>query len=125
MSSTILIVDDEPGGRYTLESILEEQGYVIEMAENGVEALEKAHQLLPDVILLDVMMPGMDGFEVCQRISTRPRLRDQQPGHHAVARRARARKDPRRSGHHDLRRHGLPRRHFPRQRRRLPPQVGG
>lgn len=74
MSSTILIVDDEPGGRYTLESILEEQGYVIEMAENGVEALEKAHQLLPDVILLDVMMPGMDGFEVCQRIRKDPIL---------------------------------------------------
>lgn len=68
MPSTILIVDDEAGGRYTLESILEEQGYRIEMAENGREALEKARQLLPDVILLDVMMPDMDGFEVCQHI---------------------------------------------------------
>lgn len=45
MPSTILIVDDEPSGRYTLESILEEQGYRIEMAGNGAEALEKAHQL--------------------------------------------------------------------------------
>ena len=74
MPSTILIVDDEPGGRYTLESILEEQGYRIEMAESGMEALEKARQLLPDVILLDVMMPGMDGFEVCQRIRKDPIL---------------------------------------------------
>ena len=74
MSSTILIVDDEPGGRYTLESILEEQGYQIEMAESGMDAIEKAHQLLPDVILLDVMMPGMDGFEVCQRIRKDPIL---------------------------------------------------
>ncbi len=68
MSSTILIVDDEPSGRHTLESILEGQGYQLEMASNGPEALEKATKLLPDVILLDVMMPGMDGFEVCRRI---------------------------------------------------------
>ena len=68
MISTILIVDDEPAGLHTLESILDGQGYQIEMARNGVEALAKAHELLPDVILLDVMMPGMDGFEVCRRI---------------------------------------------------------
>ena len=74
MSSIILIVDDEPAGRQTLESILEGQGYRLEMAENGLEALEKAGQLLPDVILLDVMMPGMDGFEVCRRIRSNPAL---------------------------------------------------
>jgi putative two-component system response regulator len=74
MPSKILIVDDEPAGRFTLESILEEQGYQIELAESGLEALEKAYQLLPDVILLDVMMPGMDGFEVCQRIRKDPVL---------------------------------------------------
>jgi len=74
MSSTILIVDDEPAGRHTLESILEGQGYHLEMAENGQEALEKASQLLPDVILLDVMMPIMDGFEVCKRIRNDPSL---------------------------------------------------
>src|SRR5215207_10166777 len=68
MISTILIVDDEPAGLHTLESILDGQGYRIEMAGNGVDALEKARELLPDVILLDVMMPGMDGFEVCRRI---------------------------------------------------------
>lgn len=74
MASTILIVDDEAVGRYTLESILEEQGYRIEMAESGVEGLEKSRQLLPDVILLDVMMPGMDGFEFCQHIRQDPVL---------------------------------------------------
>ncbi len=74
MSSTILIVDDEPAGRHTLESILEGQGYRLEMAGNGLEALEKASQLFPDVILLDVMMPGMDGFEVCRRIRKDPAL---------------------------------------------------
>jgi putative two-component system response regulator len=74
MTSTILIVDDESAGRQTLESILEGQGYHLEMAENGQEALEKTAQLLPDVILLDVMMPGMDGFEVCRRIRNDPSL---------------------------------------------------
>lgn len=74
MPSTILIVDDEPAGRDTLESILEGQGYRLEMAGSGFEALEKARQLFPDVILLDVMMPGMDGFEVCRRIRNDPSL---------------------------------------------------
>jgi len=74
MTSIILIVDDDPAGRQTLESILDEQGYHLEMAENGLQALEKARELLPDVILLDVMMPGMDGFEVCQHIRKDPKL---------------------------------------------------
>ncbi len=68
MTSTILIVDDEPTARQTIESILEGQGYHLEMAENGIQAIEKALSILPDVILLDVMMPGMNGFEVCRRI---------------------------------------------------------
>jgi len=66
--STILIVDDEPSGRDTLESILEPEGYNLIMAENGYQALEMALAIRPDVILLDVMMPGMNGFEVCRRI---------------------------------------------------------
>ncbi len=66
--STILIVDDEPSGRDTLESILEPEGYTLVMAENGYQAIEKAMVIQPDVILLDVMMPGMNGFEVCRRI---------------------------------------------------------
>ncbi len=66
--TTILIVDDEPGERMILEALLEGQGYRLEMAENGTEALEKASRIQPDLILLDVVMPGMDGFEVCGRI---------------------------------------------------------
>jgi signal transduction histidine kinase len=63
-----LIVDDEPAGRETIESILTGQEYSLDMAENGFEALNKAASLQPDLILLDIMMPGMDGYEVCQRI---------------------------------------------------------
>lgn len=73
-SSVILIVDDEYAGRETLQSILEGEGYQLEMAENGLQAIEKARQLLPDVILLDVMMPGMTGFEVCERIRNDPTI---------------------------------------------------
>ncbi|HKI54759.1 MAG TPA: HD domain-containing phosphohydrolase [Anaerolineales bacterium] len=74
MSSTVLVVDDEDSGRQTLEAILEGEGYNIEMAENGMQALEKARAILPDVILLDVMMPGMTGFEVCKHVRNDPLL---------------------------------------------------
>jgi len=72
--STILIVDDEPFGRETLESILEPEGYTLVMAENGYQAIEEARAVRPDVILLDVMMPGMNGFEVCKRIRSEKQL---------------------------------------------------
>ncbi len=74
MTSTILIVDDDAAGQLTLESILDGQGYELEFAENGLDALEKIERLLPDIILLDVMMPGMDGFEVCRRIRGNPSI---------------------------------------------------
>ena len=74
MTSTVLIVDDEYSGRETLQSVLEGEGYRLEMAENGWQAIEKAKALLPDVILLDVMMPGMTGLEVCQRIRNDPEV---------------------------------------------------
>jgi putative two-component system response regulator len=74
MSSTILIVDDEYSGRETLQSVLEGEGYNLIMAENGPQAIERAKIFLPDVILLDVMMPGMTGFEVCERIRSDPQV---------------------------------------------------
>ncbi len=74
MSSTILIVDDEYSGRETLQSVLEGEGYNLIMAENGPQAIERAKAFLPDVILLDVMMPGMTGFEVCERIRNDPQV---------------------------------------------------
>ncbi len=72
--STILIVDDEIVSRYTVEVLLESEGYNLVFAENGEEALEKAEELVPDLMLLDVMMPGMDGFQVCQILRANPRL---------------------------------------------------
>jgi class 3 adenylate cyclase len=68
MSSRILIVDDEPFNLDLLEQELIEHGYVIERAVNGLEALEKTASFGPDVILLDFMMPKMNGLEVVQRL---------------------------------------------------------
>jgi len=67
MSTTILLVDDDVLLCKTFELILTDMGFNIEMAHNGVEGLKKAYKLQPDVILLDVMMPDMDGWETCQR----------------------------------------------------------
>lgn len=65
---TILVVDDEPLGRQTLEALLMTQGYQLLFAGNGVEALAQAASIRPDLILLDVMMPEMDGFETLHAI---------------------------------------------------------
>jgi DNA-binding response OmpR family regulator len=64
----VLIVDDEPVGRQLLEAILYRENFDLHFAEDGNMAYEKALQLKPDLILMDVMMPGMDGFEVCRRL---------------------------------------------------------
>ena len=72
--STILIVDDNASARETLVAMLENQEYHIELAEDGFHALQILHHLQPDLILLDVMMPGMDGFEVCRHIRAAQQL---------------------------------------------------
>ncbi|NJN95862.1 MAG: response regulator [Anaerolineales bacterium] len=72
--NTVLIVDDEELGRETLEDLLVTQGFHLIYASNGPEALEKAAKFTPDIILLDVMMPGMNGYEVCQRLRANPAL---------------------------------------------------
>ncbi len=72
--STILIVDDEPVGRRILEVLLADQNYHLVTASNGMEALELAAECVPDLVLLDVMMPRMDGFEVCRRLRADPLL---------------------------------------------------
>ncbi len=67
-ASCILIVDDERDGREILLDALTPQGYSLLMAADSFEALDLAKKHTPDLILLDVMMPGLDGFEVCQRL---------------------------------------------------------
>jgi signal transduction histidine kinase len=73
--STILIVDDDPTARRMLQVFLSQEGYDLALAGNGPEALARLDELLPDAILLDVMMPGMDGFQVCRRLKADERWR--------------------------------------------------
>ncbi len=70
----ILVVDDFPDNLFLVQSILEEEGYEIAFAENGWDALELIEQFPPTLVLLDVMMPGIDGFEVTKRIREHPKL---------------------------------------------------
>ena len=67
-SPTILVVDDEAWNRTLVEAILSDNDYRVIEAENGPEALERVAQELPDLILLDIMMPGIDGLEVLRRV---------------------------------------------------------
>lgn len=64
----ILVVDDSPDNVFLIQAILEEEGYKINTAADGRSALAQLEEELPDLVLLDVMMPGMDGYEVTQRI---------------------------------------------------------
>lgn len=70
----ILVVDDEPNNVILLEELLASEGYITISANGGKEALEVASQSHPDLILLDVMMPEIDGFEVCNRLRQTPQL---------------------------------------------------
>lgn len=68
----ILIVDDEPRNVRILEGILAPMKYNLKKAANGIEALKQIEKELPDIILLDVMMPGISGFEVCRTLKSQP-----------------------------------------------------
>ncbi len=70
----ILIVDDEPNNCKTLQAILSPLGHGIHFAHDGRTGLDLAHAIRPDLILLDVMMPGLDGYEVCRRLRADPEL---------------------------------------------------
>ncbi len=65
---TVLIVDDEPNILTAIQFLLSQKGYRIEKATNGREALEKIAMVKPRIVILDVMMPEMDGFQVARRI---------------------------------------------------------
>ena len=75
-SGTILIVDDTPDNLLVLFSYLEEQGFKVLLAEDGETALKIAQSKAPDLILLDVLMPEMDGFETCRRLKAKPATRE-------------------------------------------------
>lgn len=73
MSARVLVVDDIPSNRRLMQATLEAKYYTVLLAESGPQALAKTLEDEPDIILLDIMMPGMDGYEVCRRLKSDPR----------------------------------------------------
>jgi DNA-binding response OmpR family regulator len=74
MTHKILIVDDEPNIVVSLEFLMKREGYAVCVARDGIEALAAIASERPDLVLLDVMMPGKTGFEVCQAVRADPLL---------------------------------------------------
>jgi len=72
LAQTVLVVDDEPNIVVSLEFIIKQAGYDVRVAHDGEAALESVAEKVPDLILLDVMMPKRDGFDVCQTIRANP-----------------------------------------------------
>ena len=73
---TLLIIDDTPANLAVVVDGLESHGFSVVIAQDGEEGLERARFVEPDLVLLDVMMPGLDGFEVCRRLKSHPKTRD-------------------------------------------------
>jgi DNA-binding response OmpR family regulator len=76
MPKEILIVDDEPSIVVPIQFLMQQQGYDVLVAENGHDALDMIYKYKPDLVLLDIMLPGIDGYEVCEIVRLNPKLRD-------------------------------------------------
>ena len=75
MAKNLLIVDDEPNAVVPIQFLMEQQGYRVMIAERGEDALDLIYQYKPDLVLLDIMLPGINGFEVCEIIRLNPEYR--------------------------------------------------
>lgn len=75
MSKKVLIADDEPNIVVSLEFLMKQKGYEVHVVHAGDDALKAVGELLPDLVLLDVMMPRISGYEVCQRLRENPACR--------------------------------------------------
>jgi DNA-binding response OmpR family regulator len=76
MAKYVLIVDDEPNIVLSLEFLMKKEGYEVQSAANGEEAMQVIAEKTPDLILLDVMMPRKDGYELCQELRSNPSWKD-------------------------------------------------
>jgi len=72
MSKTVLVVDDEVNIVTSLEYVMKAAGFDVATAYDGEEALTKIAEIVPDLVILDVMMPKLDGFEVCEKVRENP-----------------------------------------------------
>jgi DNA-binding response OmpR family regulator len=75
MKRSVLIVDDEPNIVLSLEFLLKQAGYEVRVARNGEEAVKAVSERAPDLVVLDVMMPTLDGYHVCETIRADPKMR--------------------------------------------------
>ena len=75
MARSVLVVDDEPNIVISLEFLLRQAGYEVRVVRNGEEAVKAVAERAPDLIVLDVMMPTLDGYHVCETIRADPKLR--------------------------------------------------
>jgi CheY-like chemotaxis protein len=75
-SRKVLVVDDLPASADTLKVLLELEGFVVRIANDGATALTVAKEFIPDVLILDIGLPGMDGFEVARQLRSRPESKD-------------------------------------------------
>lgn len=78
MSSSfkILVAEDDSNLNWLYQSILEEAGYQIVTAQNGLEALDKVHQIFPDLLITDAILPNMDGFELAEAVRGNPATKE-------------------------------------------------
>lgn len=76
MSRSILVVDDEPNIVLSLEFLMRQAGYDVRVARDGEAALQAMREQAPDLVLLDVMMPKRDGYDVCQTVRANPAWKD-------------------------------------------------
>ncbi|MCH6590505.1 MAG: response regulator [Proteobacteria bacterium] len=76
MAKSVLVVEDEPNIVLSLEYVIKEAGYEVRVARDGEEALKAVEEAAPDLILLDVMIPKRDGYDVCQTIRANPAWND-------------------------------------------------
>jgi DNA-binding response OmpR family regulator len=75
-SPRVLIVEDDPETRRFYMGVLEDVGFVVEQAHNGLQALDKALVRTPDLVLTDIAVPGLDGIDLCRQLRADPRTRD-------------------------------------------------
>jgi len=76
MAKEILIVDDEPHVVVPIQFLMEQQGHRVMIAERGEDALDLIYQYKPDLVLLDITLPGIDGYEVCEIVRLNPNYRN-------------------------------------------------
>jgi DNA-binding response OmpR family regulator len=70
MAKKILVIEDDPATSRLVDYSLRHEGFEVVRASNGLEGIRKAHTEAPDLVILDVMLPGLDGFEICHRLKS-------------------------------------------------------